>query len=242
MSMTALFVHGETGEHVELRRRLEDRGLRVAEVDTGLGALALAELDRPALVIVESALPDMSGLEVCRRIAQMSDTLTLLIDGDHERRRGDHGGVPTASLAAPCSNEDVAARAARLLATPHLHMSTQAGAVRTGRLLELGDVAVDLQTNRVTVAGRQKKLLPTQIRLLRALVERSPRVTSPAALARQLWPRGGCDLSTLADVIMELRRCLEDEPDEPTRLVYVPDYGYRLNPVWDNHHARTPAT
>jgi len=241
MSVTALFVHGETGEHVGLRRRLEDRGLLVAEVDTGLRALALAELDQPALVIVESALPDMSGFEVCRRIAQMSGTPTLLIGEDAEWGSNQQGGGPTASLSAPCSSEDVAARAERLLATPQMYAPEEAIAVRTGRLLELGDVTVDLQTNRVTVASRQMKLLPTQVNLLRALVERSPRVTSPAALAKRIWPRGGWDFSSLADVIMELRLCLEDEPDEPTRLVYVADYGYRINPVWDSHHARPPA-
>ncbi|MBD3292316.1 MAG: response regulator [Armatimonadia bacterium] len=209
MSMTALLVHGEASDYDELRRRLESGGLTVAEADTGVRALAHVEVDRPALVIVDDELPDMSGVELCRQISTMCSSPVLLIGQ-------------------ACERHELAARVDRLLASSQ---GAQAGAVRDGRLLVLGDLRLDLRTNRVTVADRNVDLPPTQVNLLRSLMGRSPQVISPEALARRVWPRGDHDHSALADVIMGLRVALEEDPSNPRRIIYVPDYGYRLDPV-----------
>lgn len=226
MSMTALLVHSETASYQELRARLEAGGVDVAEADSGIKALALAELNRPGLVIVEDALPDMSGLDLCRRIAQMYNAETLLI-GDDDGARRELG--PTRCVTAPLRPDQIARRVARLLSP----RSASAGpaTIQQGRMFVLGDISLDIRTNTVKVGGRLLDLPPTQVNLLRVLMERSPRVISPAALAHHLWPRSDRDASMLADVIMKLRLALEDEPTAPRRVIHVPDYGYRLDAV-----------
>lgn len=229
MPMTALLVHGPAEDFAELRRRLEAWGLCVSEADSGIRALALAELDSPELVIVEDPLPDMSGPELCRRIGKLCGAPTLLVGADDARETSGPGRAARNRSPRTPRCDDVAARAAGLIAAKDADAAPDA--VRRGRMLVLGDLTLDLQTNRATVGVREMKLAPTQVNLLRVLMERSPRVTSPEALIERVWPRGGHDQSALADVIMTLRVALEDEPADPRRLVYIPDYGYRLERV-----------
>jgi DNA-binding response OmpR family regulator len=237
MSKKALLVHRDGQEYRELRRQLEEGGLSVAEAGTGIQALALAEIDNPGLVIVQHPLPDMSGLELCRRIQSICSTPTLLLGApDDETMRACQNAGPTDQVNSPYSGEEIAARARQLL---KVASDTTDDALRAGRILEVGDVTLDLQTNQVTVAGRGLALPPTQVNLLRVLVERAPRVTSPEALTEKLWPRGYQDHSVLADVVMNLRIAVEDDPANPTRIVYVADYGYKLVPVTPERAPRT---
>jgi len=235
MQPTVLLVTGDADLSGQLETRLTAEGMVVAPVDSGIRALALAQVHEPDLVIADLALPDMSGLELCDKLRGACQAPTLLVGVmlPEERELADSQESVTDYVAKPFEPTQVVVRALRLLRTPHF-AAREGRAVHRGRLLSFGDLSLDLSTHRVTVAGRAVKLRPTEIRLLRILIEHSPRVVSPDACVQHLWPDGSGDLVTLGDVIMSLRAALEDDPLHPRRIRHVDDYGYRIDVVDDD--------
>jgi len=243
MRCTVLLVTGDGDLSRQLGTRLTAEGMAVAGVDSGIRALALAQVHEPDLVIADLALPDMTGLELCDKLCGACSAPTLLLGVmlPEERELAELQESVSDYVAKPFEHTQVVVRALRLLGAPRFAVE-EAGAVQRGRLLSFGDLSLDLSTHRVTVAGREVKLRPTEVKLLRTLIEYSPRVVSPDACAERLWPNGSGDLATLGDAIMSLRAALEDDPLHPRRLRHVADYGYRLDVVGgDDPLAHTPS-
>lgn len=230
MQATVLLVTADGDLSRQLAMRLTAEGMAVAEVDSGIRALALAQVHEPDLVIADLALPDMSGLELCDKLrgACSAPTLLLGVMLPEERELAELQESVSDYVAKPFEHTQVVVRALRLLGGARVGQE-EAGAVQRGRLLSFGDLTLDLSTHRVTVAGREVKLRPTEVKLLRTLIEYSPRVVSPDACVQRLWPNGSGDLATLGDTVMSLRAALEDDPLHPRRLRHVADYGYRLD-------------
>ncbi len=232
MKATVLLVEGDPDLCCALRARLEEEEVAVTEADSGIRALALSELHRPDLAIVDLALPDMSGIEFCDKMHRVCDAPTLLLGVMLPEEREMAGLRPSISdyVPKPFDNTEVVVRALRLLRGSRPR-NEGGKAVQQGRLLTLGDICLDLRTHRVSVGRREIKLRPTEVKLLRTLMERSPRVVSPEALVQQLWPEGAQDYAALGDAILALRDALEDDPLQPRRIKHVPEYGYKLEAV-----------
>ncbi len=232
MQRTVLLVTGDDELSRQLGTRLTGEGMTVAEVNSGIRALALAQVHEPDLVITDLGLPDMTGLELCDKLRTACSAPTLLLGVmlPEERELAELQESVSDYVAKPFEPTQVVVRALRLLGAPRF-AAEEAGAVQRGRLLSFGDLTLDLSTHRVTVAGREVRLRPTEVKLLRTLIEYSPRVVSPDACVERVWPNGSGDLATLGDTVMSLRAALEDDPLHPRRIRHVADYGYRLDVV-----------
>ena len=90
---------------------------------------------------------------------------------------------------------------------------------------------VDFVARRVTLAGAEVHLTPTEYALLAHLATRAGKVLTPRALLTAVWgPASGDDPGLLRVYVNQLRRKLEPEPARPRLVVTEPGVGYRLLP------------
>jgi len=244
MKQRVLLIEDDENLSAALRQKFEREGMDVVGTDSGREALDLFERYAPDLVVLDLVLPDISGFEVCEELKQKSDTPVLILSvmaRESDKLEGLARGADD-YVTKPFSLRELVVRSERLLKArleapaPIRQAAAEpapAGPVPAGRrrVLEVGDLTIDLRTHEVTVGGRRVHPPPTQVNVLRILTEHARRVVSPAALLARAWPSGTADYSELAEAIMGLRSAIEEDPVHPERIVYVPGYGYKLMPI-----------
>ena len=93
----------------------------------------------------------------------------------------------------------------------------------------LGDLAVDFAQRRVTLAGRQVHLTPTEYGVLAELAAHAGRVVTHEHLLERVWgERAGGSLRPLRTMVGKLRRKLGDDSDHPTYIFTEPRVGFRM--------------
>jgi two-component system KDP operon response regulator KdpE len=92
-----------------------------------------------------------------------------------------------------------------------------------------GDLEIDIERRRVTVAGQEVRLTPTEYDLLRALVGKPGRVLTDRMLLQEVWgPDYGSEAHYLHVYVGRLRKKIEPDPQRPVHIVTEPGVGYRL--------------
>jgi two-component system response regulator MprA len=169
-----------------LRRLLED-DRHVVEVATdGNSALEIADATAGIeTVILDVGLPDISGLEVARRLRRRGRDLTILMltarDTVNDRVAGLDAGADD-YLVKPFAYEELAARL-RALAR-----RAEPGARRADPVLAVGPIQLDERSRRVTVEGRLVDLSPREFSLLECLLRHPGQSLSRDQLLDQAWP------------------------------------------------------
>jgi two-component system KDP operon response regulator KdpE len=207
-------------------RRTLGIGLRAAGYDVlmtadGRSALQALREDRPDLVVLDLGLPDLSGVEVLRRLRAWSTTPVVVLSARAESTET----VQALDLGAddyvtkPFGMEELLAR-------------IRAAARRAGSdvpVLEAGDLVIDLPARRVTKAGSVVRLTPTEWGLLEMLVRVPGRLVSQQDLLHEVWgPTYSRESNYLRVYVGGLRKKLEDDPSRPRHLVTEPGIGYRF--------------
>lgn len=224
--MTVLVIDDETHIRSVVRAAVESDGGRVFEAATGASGLELAQRERPALVVLDLGLPDMNGLDVCRRLRQWSSAPILVLSARHGE--GDKATLLDAGaddyLTKPFSTVELQAR-----------LRAHARRARMGPLaggdtpLVVGHVTIDLARRTVTRDGREVHLTPTEWELLRALLGHAGRTMTHHQLFDAVWGRSHGDAQQYLRVyIAHLRRKLEEDPLRPALIHTEPGVGYRL--------------
>ena len=154
---TVLVADDEPAARRLLRRILEPAGYRVVEAATGREALALADAERPDLLILDITLPDMDGVDICRRIKSDPAThltpvihITGLTTREHRLRALDAGSDEF--VGKPFDIEELLLRVRSLLRTKHLtdHLvSVEAVVVALARTVEARDNYTEKHLRRV---------------------------------------------------------------------------------------------
>lgn len=212
-----------------LERHLTDDGFAVLGAGGGGEALALAERNRPDLVLVGSPLADAPALEVCRRLRSGEpgrtwdrDVPLILLAEENvhplDRARALEHGCDD-FLEKPFHYEELLARIRAVLrrATPSARDR-----------LEAGDIVVDRPTRRVTVAGEEVPLSGKEYELLVWLASDPRRVFTKDELLHQVWGfRSPARTRTLDTHASRLRRKLCNRGSRPY-VVNVWGVGYRL--------------
>lgn len=181
-----LLVEDESAQAEVLAYNLAAEGFRVVQAATGQEAMLLVDEDPPDIIILDWMMPDLSGIEVCRRLKLRPDTRAIPIvmlsargeEGD--RIRGLETGADD-YVVKPFSMAELMARA-----------RTQLRRVRpssVGEVLEHEDIRLDGDSHRVTRAGAPVKLGPTEFRLLATFMEKPGRVFSREQLLDRVWGR-----------------------------------------------------
>jgi DNA-binding response OmpR family regulator len=221
---TILFADDELTIREAVAYALRVEGVTVKTYDTGGEALD-ATRDRPFdLVILDVMLPDMSGLEVCRRIRASSGVPVLLLtarDTEADLVLGFEAGADD-YVKKPFSMTELVIRVRAMLRRQEL------GRNGAQRIVSVGDLSIDLGRHEVSVDGEHVRLTPTEVRLL-TLLATEDRAFSRREILEHVWETTFVPDERSCDVhIANLRRKIEDDPTHPRRVLTVRGVGYRL--------------
>jgi DNA-binding response OmpR family regulator len=229
MSSALLLAESEPETRGFLERHLTDDGFRVVGAAAGCEALDLAERERPSLVLLDTVLPDESGLDLCRRLREGEpgrswnrDVPVILLGSSEsdavDRVRGFARGCDD-YVAKPFLYDELVARIRAVLrrAAPPAPEHITAGAI-----------AIDRAARRVHVEGELVTLAGKEYELLLALAGEPTRVFTKDELLRGVWGfRSAGRTRTLDSHASRLRRKLA----RPGGVEYVRNVwgvGYRL--------------
>ncbi|MDI3337293.1 phosphate regulon transcriptional regulator PhoB [Defluviimonas aestuarii] len=215
---SVLVVEDEPAQREVLTYNLEAEGFRVAQADNGEEALLLVAEETPDLIVLDWMLPNVSGIEVCRRLKSKPETK----------------GVPIIMLSARSEEVDLVrgleTGADDYMVKPYSVVELMAR-VRTqlrrtrpssvGEALEFEDITLDPETHRVIRAGHNLKLGPTEFRLLTTFMEKPGRVWPRDQLLDRVWGRDiYVDTRTVDVHVGRLRKALcAFGGDDPIRTV-----------------------
>ena len=216
-----------------LALNLEEAGYRASASATAEEALALATRDRPDLVLLDIGLPGMDGLDALRHFQSRIGVPVIFLTA----RRRELDEVLGLQLGAddyitkPFDKDVLLARIKTVLRrVAHTEASILAEK-EEGPLVE-GDIMIDTAAHSVTVAGQPVELTPLEFDLLHALVENAGHVLSVDDLLNRVWGEEYIGQPQVVYVhIHWLRERLEEDPQNPRRIVTVRGVGYKLEPV-----------
>jgi len=220
-----LAVDDETGILRLIKLELAEQGLRVVTAGSGEEALRLAEEQRPDLVLLDIIMPEMTGLEVMRRLREQSNAPIILVtakDSDSDKVRGLELGADD-YIVKPFSPEELGARIRAVL-----RRST--GAQSAERVVRAANVEIDLDRRLVTRDGDPVTLTRTEWLLLQHLAANVGKVLMNAELLSKVWgPEYRDDVQYLRVWVSRLRAKLEPEPAEPVIIKTRQGIGYFLD-------------
>lgn len=201
---------------------LEANQYRVLVAAAGQEGLVLAAQHRPAVVVLDLGLPDLSGQEVLRRLREWSrvPVLILSVQDDEAGKVAALDSGADDYVTKPFNTGELLARL-----RVALRHSTQPEA---DAVYQSGPLVVDLASRRVTVKGREVNLTATEYNLLRLLVRHAGKVITHRQLLREVWGPGHEEHTHYLRVyITRLRDKLGAPVQELIRT--EPAVGYRLN-------------
>jgi two-component system, OmpR family, response regulator RegX3 len=227
-----LVITADEGGVGALCEHLARTGFRTATAGDGSEALRAFPAVDPDLVLVDLLLPDLSGLEVCCRLRRRTTVPIVMV------RSKDSACEPEVGLDLGADDYVTWPYRKRELVARLRAVLRRAARDGTHRVLREpignGDLHLDPVGYEVRVKGRAVQLLPKQYELLELLVEKAGRTVSKEYLAWRLWG-GGYDLAArrLETNVLRLRRKVESDPFNPTRIMTVRGVGYRYEPAVD---------
>ncbi|MFN3722148.1 MAG: phosphate regulon transcriptional regulator PhoB [Paracoccaceae bacterium] len=213
-----LLVEDEPAQREVLAYNLEAEGFRVVQASNGEDALIMVDEDTPDIIILDWMMPELSGIEVCRRLKIRPETRAIPIimlsarAEEVDRIRGLETGADDYVIK-PYSVLELMARARVQLR--RVRPST------IGVVLEWDDIRLDPETHRVYRGNSVLKLGPTEFRLLSTFMEKPGRVWSREQLLDRVWGRDIYVDSRTVDVhIGRLRKSLmQNGGEDPLRTV-----------------------
>lgn len=211
-----------------LRTGLGTRGYDVRVAADGETALDTFNDWHPDLVITDLAMPNMDGLELCRRLRLISQVpiIVLSVRGEEKTKVEALDAGADDYVTKPFGIEELLARLrASLRRAPVAAMEDAASMI-----LEAGDFRLDLGSRSVTVEGREIHLTPKEFELLAHLVRYAGRVLTHRALLAAIWGGNYVEQTEYLRVFIgQLRKKIEPDPSAPRYILTEPWIGYRFN-------------
>lgn len=186
MSASLLIVEDEEPLQILLTYNFQAEGFRVRSTTRGDEVEDMLRDELPDLIILDWMLPELSGIEVCRRLRARDDTRDLPIimltarGEESERVRGLSTGADD-YVVKPFSVPELIARVKSIL--------RRSNPDSVAEHLALGDIEIDRRARRVLRGNRDVDLSPTEYRLLEHLMQNPGRVYSREQLLNAVWGR-----------------------------------------------------
>ena len=211
----------KTAHLVELY--LQKDGYRVAVANNGREGLELAQRVKPDLAILDLMLPEMDGLEVCRRLREESELPVIMLTArstEEDKLRGLDNGADD-YVTKPFSPRELVARVRAVLRRSSKDEEEED--------IVFGDLIISFLRHEVSLGGRPVDLTPTEFNLLGLLARNPYRAFSRLQLVEQAFGMDYEGLERTVDVhVMNLRRKIEADPTRPRYIKTVFGVGYRF--------------
>jgi len=228
--VVVLIAEDEPGQAEVLKYNLESSGFGVRISPNGADALVQIEEDRPDFLVLDWMLPEVSGIEICRRLRKMEENKDLPIimvtaRGEEEDRIRALDVGADDYMVKPYSPGELVARINAVL--------RRAAPALTGEKLEFSDLVLDLVSRKVKRDSEYIHLGPKEFKILQALMERPGRVLSRRQIIDLAWGQNIYIEDRTVDVhIRRLRSALGGD-NKPNLIRTVRGFGYSL----DQEHA-----
>ncbi len=224
---TVLVVEDESSIASFVALYLKNAGYRVQTAGTGQDALDTLSRERPDLIVLDLMLPDIDGIEVCRRVRRGSDIPILMLtarDEDVDKIIGLEVGADD-YLTKPFNPRELVARVKSILrrAVPERREPQE-------RQLKHGLLEIDAGRREVHVDGKEVQLAPKEFDLLWELLDHRGLVLTRDQLLERVWGYTFAGDTRTVDVhVRQLRRKL----GEASPIVTVWGVGYKVAPARD---------
>ena len=187
-----------------LRVILRDAGYEALPASTGEEALDVAAVARPSAAILDLVLPDIDGVELCRRLREWTDMPIILLSavGEEDAKVRALAAGADDYVTKPFGPRELVARLEASL--------RRVGPEREDPLITAGELTVDLAARTVTLGGEEVHLTPIEFDLLRLLATNRGRLMTHRELLMSVWGGGYADdTQVLRAHIANLRRKIE---------------------------------
>ena len=204
---------------------LEREGFRCRTATTGSDALREVKAAAPDLVVLDLMLPEVDGLEVCRRLRRDTSTAGIPIimltakSDEVDRIVGLEIGADD-YIGKPFSPKELVARVRAVLRRSHPNQATP--------VLTVGPITLDAARHAVSLNGQAIVLTPKEFDLLQALLEAAGRVLSREFLLNRVWGYARADVIESRTVDVHVRRLRAKLGDAGSRIATVKSIGYRF--------------
>jgi two-component system, OmpR family, KDP operon response regulator KdpE len=192
---------------------------------TGEQGIALAAAQKPDVIILDLALPDMDGIEVCERIREWTTT-PIIVLSVRDRERDKVAALDKGAddyLTKPFDFEELLAR---------IRVAIRRSArivVNKEPIITTGSLTIDFARHITILNGIELKLTSTEFKLLSFMAEHADRVLTQQAIMIHIWGVEESDhIEYLRVYIGQLRKKIELNPDDPKIIVTEPGVGYRF--------------
>jgi two-component system alkaline phosphatase synthesis response regulator PhoP len=230
-AQTVLVVEDEVSIASFISLYLKKAGYRVKAVSSGGDALAQLAVEQPALIVLDLMLPDMDGIDVCRRIRQNKDIPILMLtarDEDVDKIIGLEVGADD-YMTKPFNPRELVARVKSIL-----RRSTPARRASESAQISHGDLRVDSGRREAHVGDEEIQLAPKEFDLLWELLDHRGLVLTRDQLLERVWGYTFAGDTRTVDVhVRQLRRKLGDA----SPIVTVWGVGYKVAPARDSVNA-----
>ncbi len=209
-----------------LQRSLTAHGYKVFTARSGEEAFERITKRRPDLLLLDLLLPGMSGLEVCRRMRAESNIpiIILSVKGtEHEKVEALDLGADD-YVSKPFGIDEVLARVrVALRHVAHVKAGTEPNFCA-------GPLQVDFARRHVQFYGQEVQLTPTEYDLLKILIMNRGKILTRQMLLKEIWgPETHARTHSLHVYMAQLRRKIEQTPEDPHFIITIPGVGYRFN-------------
>ena len=212
-----------------LRRSLTTQGYDVRSAADGESALETLGDWPPDLVVTDLSMPNMNGLELCKRLRGISQIpiIVLSVRGEEQIKVEALDAGADDYVTKPFSMDELLARIrAALRRAPEPHADDPALTV-----LEAGDFRIDLETRGVTVQTREVHLTPKEYDLLVYLIRHPGKVLTHRTLLAAIWGGNYVEQTEYLRVFVgQVRKKIEPDPSSPRYILTEPWIGYRFEP------------
>ena len=221
--MKLLLVEDERRIAQNIKKGLEQDGYAVDIAYDGAEGYASASADEYDVIISDVMMPEMDGMEMCRRLRADGNKTPLLLLTAKDSERDIVNGLDVGAddyLAKPFSFNVLLARIRALMRRPQQSI---------GERLVVGDLEMDLIDKRVTRAGTLLKLSVKEFSILEYLMRNPDRVLSKNNIISHVWDFDADILPNNVEVFINLLRGKVDKPFDRPLIHTVRGFGYKVS-------------
>ena len=203
-----------------IRFSLEQDGMEVDCAYDGEEALEMAQQNHYDIILLDIMLPKLTGLEVCQQVRDFSNVPIVMLTAkgeDMDKVKGLQAGADD-YITKPFNILEVKARIKAIMRRTTTRKKTEAA---ESKIIESGDLRIDRDNRRVTIAGREINLTAREFEVLELLVLNPNKVYGRESLLKLIWGADyPGDVRTVDVHIRRLREKIETNPSEP-KYVYT---------------------